>query len=215
VTSTPILARAALFTGVSTLVPIPFADEWVLVRARKDMTAALLRARGRTYAVEDVAPLYEEPSGSWLLLPFRLAGKLVLVPVRMALRTVFFVFAARAVALQVGKTLVLGATIDRLLGQGMLATPSHDEARRVRAAFEATYAGSDVRALKDAVAAALRTIKGKPSTTKESVAAALVRSEPAPADAQSEVEHVLDEPAVQGFLAEFARRFDAALAAAR
>lgn len=213
--TTSILARAALFTGVASFVPIPFADEWVLVRARREMTAGLLRARGRTYAVDEVAPLYDEPAGSWLTLPFRLAGKLVLVPVRAALRTVFVVIAVRSVALQVGKTLVLGATIDRLLADGKLATPSRDEALRVRAAFEATYAGSDVRVVKDAAAAAVRAVRKKPAATKEAVASALVNDGDAPADAQDEVAHVLQEPQVRGFLADFARRFDAALAATR
>lgn len=202
------LARAALLTGASTFVPIPFADEWVLVKARRDMMAALLRRADRSYAVDHVKPLYDEPSGSLLLLPFRLAGKLVLVPVRKALRAVFVVFAVRAAALQVGKTLALGAVVERLLARGLLRDePSaRAQAKAIRAAFEEAFAGSDVRALQDAAKKAVELVRRKPKATRESVAQALVGdAEPAP-DAQGEVEHVLKEPQVQGFLDDLTRR---------
>lgn len=183
----PHLARAAVLTGASTFVPIPFLDDVVLTRARKALVASLLQHHGRTYDVADVAPLYEDPSGSWLALPFKIAGKLVLVPVRMALRTVFVVFQVRAVALEVGKTLLLGATIDRLLAAGDLDGPPRTaDAAAIRAAFEATFAGVDRRAVVDVGKRVLKAVKR--AAPEGFVAAAVDAS----------------------FLDDFSRRFDAA-----
>ncbi len=187
----PHLARAAVLTGASTFVPVPFLDDVVLTRARRSLTASLLQHHGRAYDVLDVAPLYEDPSGSWLALPFKIAGKLVLLPVRLALRTVFVVFQVRAVALEVGKTLLLGATIDRLLADGALTGTTAEarkaEALAIRAAFEATFAGVDRRAVVDAGKRVLKAAK---------------RAAP-----EGEVAAAIDD----SFLADFARRFDAAL----
>ena len=201
-------ARAALFTVLSTLVPVPFADDWLLERARRDLVASLLKRHERRSPVEDFAPLYEDKT-HWLALPFVLAGKLLLVPVRALVRSATVVLAVRGVTLAVAHTLELGRTLDRLFARGTFSdddTPQERERQAMvaREAFEEAFKATDVRLLSHALSKALMFAR------QQGIRFGVVRKpdEAAMQRAIDDVAGALHAPEVQGFYAELDRRFD-------
>lgn len=234
-----VLSEGAALTGLALLVPVPFLDEWLAERARARLVATLLVRRGRTSAAQRVGPLWANDGGclsGCLLFPL----KLVLWPLKKLFTTIFFVLALRSSALAVGRTLALGRAVDRALERGRLADapapaagapdPLVADARRVRLAIDRAFAGSDWLALRHALEASLRGVKGLAAGAAGLVRRALGRAEPAtpgadladpglPAADRGLLERVtaaigaaFEDPAAKAAVAEFDRRFDAALA---
>lgn len=220
-----LIARSALFTGLAVLVPVPFLDELLVARSRAHMVGGLLRLHGRAAPDARLAPLWSGDGclSSCLLLPV----KLVLWPIKKLLRTLFFVLALRAAALQVGRTLALGRQVDRLLRAGRL-TGDHLEAVRARAAFDQAYAGIDrvvllraleaafrgARALPGHVARILRRALRQDMVDEAAVVAALPEADrQAVTSAADRIEAVLDDPAVREVLEGLDGRFDERLRA--
>jgi hypothetical protein len=153
---------AAIATGVSSVVPVPLVGDWIVALSRKRVAQNLLKQHGRTFDVKDLALLYGD-GWSWLGLPFRLVKGLVLAPLKKLLRLLFVALAVRDVALNVGRTLALGHTLDRMLGSGALrdddsAAERHHEAERLRRAFDKAFGGIDERLVRRAVAALRRQV---------------------------------------------------------
>lgn len=153
---------AAIVTGVSSVVPVPLVGEWIVALSRKRVAQNLLTQHGRTFDVKDLALLYGD-GWSWLGLPFRLVKGLVLAPLKKLLRLLFVALAVRDVALNVGRTLALGHTLDRMLRSGALrdddsAEQRRHEAERLRRAFDKAFGGIDERLVRRAVAALRRQV---------------------------------------------------------
>ncbi len=170
--ATSLHARAALLTGLALLVPVPFLDDWLAERARRDLVGALLARHGRAPdAVTRARALWADPGGclsGCLGLPLRL----LLAPIKKLLKTLFFVLALRSAAMAIGRTLALGRTVERCLAAGRLAggpapaappDPLAREAARVRLAFDRAFAGTDRHALRQALVLALRGVRGLPA----------------------------------------------------
>jgi uncharacterized protein (DUF697 family) len=230
-----LLARAALFTGLATLVPVPFLDDLLVDRTREHLVGSLLRAHGRGAATRRVQALWAGSGcfSTCLGWPF----KLVLWPLKKLLKTVFFVLALRSAALQVGRTLALGRAVERRLQAGAFADapvpaagaadPLALEALQVRAALDRAYAGIDRVVLVRAFEATLRGARHVPrlvraamrrllrrGVTDEAAAVAALPPEQqqAVAGAVDRVEATLEDPSVRAVLDELDRRFDHALA---
>ena len=187
---------AAVLTGVSSIVPVPFLGDWLVARSRHEVVKRALTRHGRTFAASDLVAFYDAPL-SWLGLPWRFVRGLVLVPVKRMLRMLFVVLAVRDVALNVCRTLALGHTLDRMLRSGSfknddsVATRRH-EADRLRKAFDEAFRGVDERVVRRAMAA-LRQQVGR-----------AVRQDRSAVDVAADAE-------VAAFLVELDRRVDLAL----
>jgi hypothetical protein len=148
---------AAVVTGVSSIVPVPFLGDWLVARSRHEIVKRALLRHGRTFKARDLVAFYDDPF-SWLGLPWRFVKGLVLAPIKRLLRMLFVVLAVRDVALNVGRTLALGHTLDRMLRTGSfknddsVATRRH-EAARLRKAFDEAFRGVDERVVRRAMAA--------------------------------------------------------------
>ena len=184
---------AAAVVGASTLIPLPLVDDWVASLSRRQLVASTLARHGRSFAVDDLKHLYDN-GGSLLGLPWRVAKAIILAPINKILKKVLIVFAARDLALAVGKTIALGHTLDRQLAFGAFAnsdapTKRRDDAQRLRKALDAALANVDVRLLQRTTSAVIARARKKSTTPQDEV-----------------------EREVEGFLAEIDRRVDQALA---
>lgn len=187
---------AAVATGVSSVVPLPFVGDWIVTVSRRQMAKQTLLRHGRTFNVADLSTFYGEEF-SWLGLPWRFVRGLILAPIKRLLRALFVVLAFRDVALNVGRTLAMNHTLDRMVRGGSFrdddsaATRQH-EAKRLRRAFDVAYGGIDERLVRRAVAA-VRDQIGRAARGAVGVV------DTVPADD------------VEGFLTELDRRVDEAL----
>jgi hypothetical protein len=182
------VARAAAIHGAASLLPIPLLDEWIAARARRDVVEAVLREEGRARPVQELAPLYED-QGTFLQGCLMLPVKLILIPIKKILRTIFFVLAIRAVSLEVAYVLHFARAIERCLERGLFPDDQplpvvREQAGRVRVAFERSFAGVDLLALRHALGWIVRPRR---------------------------VEQVLEEKQRQGYFDAFDARFDRAL----
>lgn len=172
------LAHYAMLVGVVQFLPIPFVDDWIHRRLMRKVVGDILRRRGRQFAVEDLAPLFE-PGGGGMLGPAGSAARaLVLKPMKRLARTVLIVFGARRAALEAAQVLLIGHTLDRQLARGGLpdaATSAErgEEARRIADAVRGAWKGSDRRFLIDVIrrSGGLLVQKGAPDEPEPDVAA--------------------------------------------
>ncbi len=235
-----VLARSALLGGLTRFVPVPLLDDYLEAKVRHHMVHSLLRMAGRTYRSGHLAPLWEGAEGCLggcvgfvLRLPWTLTVKLV----KKLFKTFLVVLVVREAALHVAETLLLGRAVHRLLSAG--AWPEgkqhepglalREEAREVRRAFDRAFSGADLRLLRQALEEVLRRVSGLPRAGARAVRAMFggkktdaeaprdlpEAARPAVDSGVEEVEAALAHPEVAGFLEEFDRRFDEALAAVR
>lgn len=181
---------AAAIVGASTLLPLPLVDDWIASLSRRQLVRAALRRHGRTYPVNDVKPLYDV-GGSLIGLPWRVAKSIIMAPINKVLKKVLVVFAARDLALAMGKTIALGHILERELKLGAFRNDStremrRDEAARLRKALDVALKDVDVRLLQRTATSLIARARG-------------VRDE------RSDFE-------VEGFLADIERRVDRAMA---
>lgn len=184
---------AAAVVGASTFVPLPLVDDWIASLSRRQLVRAALRRHGRTFVVRDVKPLYDV-GGSLLGLPWRIAKGIILAPINKVLKKVLVVFAARDLALAMGKTIALGHILERELKLGAFRDSDtreqrRDQATRLRKALDAALKDVDVRLLTRAAQALIARARGRQ-------------------DGRSDVE-------IEGFLAEIERRVDQSMAGVR
>lgn len=179
----------AAVVGASTFVPLPLVDDWIASLSRRQLVRAALRRHGRTFIVNGVKPLYDV-GGSLLGLPWRLAKGVIMAPINKVLKKVLVVFAARDLALAMGRTIALGHILERALKRGAFkdeATRSErlQEATRLRRALDLALKDVDVRLLQRAASALIARARGK-------------------RDGRDDVE-------VEGFLADVEKRVDQAM----
>ncbi|EDM77270.1 hypothetical protein PPSIR1_17460 [Plesiocystis pacifica SIR-1] len=231
-----VLSYSSLLVGLSRLIPVPFLDDIVEGQVRRQMVAAILHRHGRTTKTGEFGPLYSDGGGClgllWSILTFPI--KLLLVPLKKLLKTVFFFLAIRDMALRMGHALMLGRCLDRQLGKGELGDALSKkertrEVQAIRAAFEESYKGSDLGVLRHALSqslrgakslaavgtAAVRSVVRRDNAVEEGASALPEKQQGAVSEGQAQVQAALEDEKVQGFLEDFDRRFDAALAAAR
>ncbi|MGF1647216.1 MAG: hypothetical protein ACFCVF_09905 [Kineosporiaceae bacterium] len=214
----------ALVAASARFVPVPVLDDALADQATVEAVRRTLRSHGRTYPVGRVSPLSE--GQSWASgvvravagLPLRLA----LYPFRKVTRVLS---AVRGVPADVTRVLALAHTIDRVLARGGLSADDpqalRQEAREVRAAFDATLREMDLRLLRGVLGDALTGVRG----LSEAVVAygrdrfdrdrrSGTLETPGPmADAVARIQAALRRPEVRRQVAEFDARVDARLGA--
>jgi hypothetical protein len=212
----------ALVAAAARFVPVPVLDDAVADRATVEAVRRTLRAHGRTYPVDRVSPLYQGQGwASGLLrsvarLPFRLA----LYPFRKIVRVVG---AVRGVPADVTRVLALAHTTDRVLARGGLSSDDpqvlRQEAREVRAAFDAVLREMDLRLLRGVLGDALTGVRGLSEAViaygrdrfdRDRRAGSLEAPGPM-AEAVARVQEALRRPEVRRQVAEFDARLDARL----
>jgi hypothetical protein len=100
-------ASESIKAGVYQFIPLPYVDDWLVARQRKEMIRVVLNSRGFTYdpAVPGLLAAGKRTPGDRLI---SIAKGLVLKPVRKVFRSVFFWISARRAALTVVETYLLG-----------------------------------------------------------------------------------------------------------
>jgi hypothetical protein len=181
----------AAVVAASTFVPLPLVDDWIASLSRRQLVRSALRRHGRTYVVNDVKPLYDV-GGSLLGLPWRIAKGIIMAPINKVLKKVIVVFAARDVALAIGKTIALGHILERELSLGAFKNEAtrderRDEAERLRKALDVALKDVDFRLLQRAATSIMARARKQPAPTED----------------------------VQGFLADIEKRVDQAMAGLR
>ncbi|MCA9607300.1 MAG: hypothetical protein KC619_16960 [Myxococcales bacterium] len=189
-----------LLASAARLVPIPFLDDLLRERALQLMVSRTLKAHGRTYGSAKVGPLYGDTRGCVegcaifvVLLPVRL----LLFPFRKIL---VWIMAVKNIARDLSEAVLLGRALDATLSRGRLPEAAaegalHEEALRVRRAFENALRGTDLTLLSSALRGALRSVSGLP----RAAVAALRRLREKPDDADpteglsSEQKRAVDE----------------------
>ena len=194
------IAHYGVLVGLFEFIPVPFVDDFLQERALRHLVEKLLRDHGRTFDPAEARPLWAgESSGIFAKVGGFVKG-LVLKPVKKLFRTVTLVFAIRRAALDGAEALLLGHTLDRLLGRGYLAD-AHDRGRRrseaeaIRVAVDRVWDNADVQGLKALVRSALTTFRKQ---DKEA--------------AERELAAELDTPEARGLFARFDAAVDARLA---
>lgn len=224
-----IVAAAARF------IPVPLLDDAVRSRATRVAVARTLSAHGRDFSSREVEPLYLGVEAGMAGLARRALAYLASVPRRILLfpvrKYVALFGSVRGVPNDVMTVVLLGRSVHRALGRGLLTGPEspsaaeskglQKEAARVRTAFDEAVDGMDLRLLSGALADGLS--QGKElSAAAVALARKLARrgddedgelpaSGPV-AEGAEQVEEVLRRPEIARLLAEFDERFDARLA---
>ncbi|MGE0784750.1 MAG: hypothetical protein AB7S26_03605 [Sandaracinaceae bacterium] len=210
-----------LLASAARMVPVPLLDDLLREKATHLMVARLLSQRGRHYASQRVKPLYADNEGC-LVGVFTLMLKLALFPVRKVLA---WVLAARYLAQDLARAILLGRVLDRLLADGALSSPDDAailaEAERIRLAFDNAVRGSDLKLLQGLLGSALRSASGLPRAAMRT----LMRRRHQPEDASAvegadesdkrvlesgadKIEAALEQPAAKAFLETFDATFD-------
>lgn len=109
-TAAHVLASYALLTGLTPLIPIPFVDDYVQERLMRQLVTQIVTARGVTVPPADIAALAAEPAAAGALR--RIAGSVVLYPVKKVLRKTFLVLEGKRAVDLAAKTYAVGWLID-------------------------------------------------------------------------------------------------------
>jgi len=200
-------------------VPVPLVDDAIRGRAQRTAVGLTLGACGRTIATRHLSPLYS--TGSMWRAIAGLPLEILLLPIR---RIVKIVRAARGVPRDLLQTWLLGRAVWRALHAGALQGDDPDalkaEATILRTAFDASIEGLDLTVLSAALGGVMDQVKGM-SNQALAFARQLAGLEegdhatPAPEGVDDPLGEALATGEVQGALAAFDARFDAAWAEAR
>ena len=153
-----VLAAAALFAGLCRLVPVPLLDRILLRQVHKRMTASILNLHDIPCTASALFPLYKSGHGCLVSLlrmiffhPFMLAARIF----RRILRWLFFPLLIRDAALEMGRTILMGHTIERCLLDSRIKVPEPGNwkssktalrsASKCRRKFNRAFKGSDLR----------------------------------------------------------------------
>ena len=177
--STPLLAAASLFAGLCRLIPVPFIDKFLLRHVYRQMIASLLSLHDIECKPSDIYPLYKNHHGCLVnmllmifVLPFILIHKLV---VRI-LKWLFFIVVVRETAIEMGKIILLGHTIERCLVDGRIPPPENGSKKSKKVTFKAAvkckkrfnkvFKGSDWRFLVHLFRGTVKSFKKVPNLMK-------------------------------------------------
>jgi hypothetical protein len=215
-------ALCGIAFAAARFIPVPIVDDVVRDRAWRFTVQRTLKAHGRTYDEDVLAPVTEHEQGSGTLRRMlSVPRRILLFPVR---KYVAIFGAVRGVPNDVMRVVLLGRTAHRVLAQGRLpngASPEElrAEAAAVRQAYEEAAKYQDFRLLRGALADGLSQGRG---LTRAAVAFArdsFARDERPDLhpggrvqEGAEQVEAALQRPDVVEQLEEFDRRFDEKLA---
>ena len=157
-----------LLASVARMVPVPFLDDILRERALQLMVSRTLKAHGRMYSSSKVTPLWGDSRGcaeGCLVFVLTLPVKLLLFPLR---KITVWIMAVKYIATDLSEAVLLGRALDHTLSRGQLPAAAedgllHEDAARIRLAFDNALKGTDMKLLKSALFAALRSVKGLPS----------------------------------------------------
>jgi hypothetical protein len=223
-------AVCAIAAAASRFIPVPLLDDAVKSRATQVAVVRTLRANGRDYSADAVAPLYEGVE-TWAGGAFRymrsVPRRVVLFPVR---KYVALFGAVTGVPTDVMIVLLLARTTQRCLAAGRLTGPDEKAVEResvaIRRAFDATLAEMDLRLFTGALSDSLSRSRGLAVAATRYARRVFGRRRPnadagmaADLDPGGEVgqgarrvESVLERPDIVKLLEEFDARLDARLA---
>lgn len=207
-----------LLASAARLVPVPFLDDILREKATHLMVSRILKQHGRTYGSRKVQPLYSDNEGC-LTGCFLFGLKLALFPVRKVLS---WILAAKFLAQDLAKAVLLGRVLDRALASGRLSAGEPDalarEADHIRRAFDNAVAGTDMKLLSSVIRRALSQVSGLPraalrtlrrlrksDTPTEGLDA---KSKAKVEEGASQIEKALEDPQMKAFLEAFDARFD-------
>jgi hypothetical protein len=219
-------AACAIAAAAARFIPVPLLDDAVKGRATQFAVVHTLRAEGRTYPADAVAPLYEGVDsfmgGAWKYAR-SIPRRVVLFPVR---KYVALFGAVKGVPTDVMIVLLLARTTHRVAERGGLSgddvSSVQQEALRLRKAFDRTVDEMDLRLFAGALRDALSGSRGLARSAVGYARDTFGREE-APDDADPgrdldpggevgqgarRVDQVLDRPDVAQQLEEFDRRLD-------
>jgi len=136
-----LVAHHAALAGACEFIPLPFADDLAAERFQRALVDKVLNRHGRELDASALRPLYAGPNKSLLGRAGGFFKGLVLKPVKKLFRTVLIVFTIRRAVLTCGEALLIGRTLDRLLGDGWFRDDQSDDALT----HDATRVGVAVR----------------------------------------------------------------------
>ena len=177
-----IFAWAAFSAGLCQFIPVPFLGRFLLVRVYKNMIASIITLHEIKCNANDLAPLYKKKRGClaksviYLLLlpflPFILIYKLII----KILKWLILFLLIRETAMVMGKSMLYGYTVERLLLDGRIPLPVNGDrvsmrqtyraCRRCRKIFNRTFKGSDIRLITHIFSGTVKSIKKSPDIIK-------------------------------------------------
>ena len=219
-------AACGIVAAAARFVPVPMLDDVVRERAAQVAVSRTLRAHGRDYSSELLAPLWGEQEGRGTGMRRHLKAlsmRVLLFPVR---KYAAIFGAVRGVPNDVMRVLLLARTVDRRLALGELTDPEPgrlaDQARSIRHAVDEAIRDMDLRLLTAALADGLSQGRELTSAAVSSARRWLSRSatEPNPkadvavGESAQRVTEVLRQPEIARLLDDFDARVNATLTAA-
>jgi hypothetical protein len=217
-------AACGIAAAAARFVPVPLADDIIRERALRIALSRTLRAHGQTYSTALIEPLWGDGEGESMVRRYtkHLATRLATYPVRKY-RALFG--AVHGVPNDVMRVLLIARTLDRRLAAGELqeADPAvlAEQARRIRAAYDAANRHMDLQLLRSALADVLSQGKGLTVAAVRYARRGFARKDAEPtlepggevgAGAQ-QVTQVLRRPEIVRLMERFDEKVDAALAA--
>lgn len=215
-------AVCGIAAAAARFLPVPLLDDVVRQRATQLAVVRTLRAHGRTYPADRVAPLWGEPearNGSGLRRRLRAASsRLLLFPVRKY--TAVF-GAVRGVPTDVLRVVLLARAVDSRLERDALRGPDGlaEEATALRRAVDEALGRIDLHLLTAAVADGLSGTRGLSTASLAFARRRLGRTDPeaalepdaAVSEGAERVSEVLRRPEVVQLLERFDAQVDARL----
>ena len=179
VDSTPILAAASLFAGLCKFTPVPILDKIMLRHLHRHMISSILILHDIECKPTELYPLYKSEHGCLVqtlilifIWPFVLIYKIFI----NIIKWLFFVLVIRDAAIEMGKVILLGHTIERCLIDGRIPPPSKDDkkssrltlkaAKKCKRSFDKAIKGSDLRFLIHLFKGVLISLKRSPNLIK-------------------------------------------------
>jgi uncharacterized protein (DUF697 family) len=152
----------ALLTGLTPLIPVPFADDLAKGHLRRQLVHRLALAHGRNLSGNTVEALTRESSGGGCLLGGCLAQAL-LYPIKKVFRKIFFFLEWKRAIDLTSYTYHWGYLVDYALQEGLLESPGSDQTNpraenldNVRTAIEKACQEVPLQPIERAVSATLR-----------------------------------------------------------
>lgn len=207
---------AGIVSASARFIPIPFVDDLVRDRCKRFVISRTLAKHDTDQSMKSLEPLYSGDGGcltGCVGVVAKAPLKLLLFPIR---KLVSIGTSVRGVPLEVMRMVLLGRTLDRCLRSGRFDKPG-TSAADVRVAFEAAFAGMDLRVVRAAISDSLAGVKDwKASATASAKTAARPIVDTAndldvPVELDktaSQVQEALSRPGVSNLFTEFDERFD-------
>jgi uncharacterized protein (DUF697 family) len=177
--STSILTAASLFSGLCKLAPIPLLDKFLLRHIKRQMISSILALHDIECKPSDLYPLYKNHHGclvTLLLIIFFLPFFIIYKICAKIIKWLFFILVIREAALEMGKVILLGHTIERCLTDGRIPVPIPEDRKSYRATLKATvkckkcfskaFKGSDWRFLIHLFRGTIKSLKRSPNLIK-------------------------------------------------